>query len=459
MRGTPGRPSAVAEPRTRSHAPRVGSSQVRWRILLLIVAASFVSYLLRSNLSIAGPAMIAELGLSELQLGTVLSAFALGYTIFQFPGGIFGDVVGPRRAVTWMALAWGLLTLLCALVPGGNASSNTALIATLVALRFLVGVTQAPIFPVMTGGMVSNWFPVSSWGLPNGLSSAGLTLGAAATGPLIVWLISGLGWRGSFVATAPVAFLLAGVWWWYTRDHPGEHAGVARSELELIEAGRTPPDAAARERGVWKAALRNREILLLTASYFCMNYVFYLFFNWFFYYLVEVRGFAEEQAASLTAAQWVIGAVGATLGGLLCDGTMRRFGARRGARVLPVVGLVGSALLLALGAWATEPLLAVALLAGCFGMNQLTEASFWATTISVAGRHASAAAGVLNTGGNLVGFFGALLVPMTAQALGWPWAIASGALVAMLGAVLWIWIRGDRPMATDAPVAPRSARA
>jgi ACS family glucarate transporter-like MFS transporter len=205
--------------------------------------------------------------------------------------------------------------------------------------------------------------------------------------------------------------------------------------------------------------LRNREILLLTASYFCMNYVFYLFFNWFFYYLVEVRGFEQEQAASLTAAQWVIGAVGATLGGLLCDGMMRRFGARGGGRVLPVIGLVGSALLLALGAWTADPMLAVALLAGCFGFNQLTEASFWATTISVGGRHASACAGVLNTGGNLVGFFGALLVPTIAQALGWPWAIASGALVALIGAALWIWIRGDRPMATDAPIAPRSALA
>jgi ACS family glucarate transporter-like MFS transporter len=428
---------------------RPGSSQVRWRILLLIVVMSSVSYVLRTNLSIAGPTMLGDLGLSELQLGTILSAFALGYTIFQFPGGVFGDVVGPRLAVTLMAVAWGLLTLLCGLLPSGAATSG--IVATLIAIRFLVGVTQAPIFPVMTGGMVSNWFPVMGWGLPNGLSSTGLTLGAAATGPLIVWLTGELGWRGSFVATAPMAFLLAGVWWWYTRDHPREHAGVARGELELIEAGRTPPEAATLERGVWKAALRNREVLLLTASYFCMNYVFYLFFNWFFYYLVEVRGFAQEQAASLSAAQWMIGAVGATLGGLLCDRTMRRFGARRGARVLPVVGLVGSALLLALGAWTTDPMLAVALLAGCFGMNQLTEAGFWATTIAVGGRHASTAAGVLNTGGNLVGFFGALLVPMTAQALGWSWAIASGAIVALVGAALWIWIRGDQAMSVDAP--------
>jgi ACS family glucarate transporter-like MFS transporter len=424
-------------------------------ILLLIVVASFVSYVLRTNLSIVGPTMIGELGLSEIQLGMVLSAFALGYTIFQFPGGIFGDLVGPRLAVTLMASAWGLLTVASGLVPGTTAASRSVVVAALFVIRFLVGVSHAPIFPVTTGGMVSNWFPVSAWGLPNGLSSAGLTLGAAATGPLIVWLTASVGWRGSFLATAPAAFLLAGVWWWYTRDHPGQHPRVTKSELDLIEANRPSPEAAAKERGVWKAALRNREICLLTASYFCMSYVFYLFFNWFFYYLVEVRGFEAERAASLSAAQWIIGAAGATIGGLLCDSTMRRFGMRRGARVWPVVGLVGSAGLLAAGAWAKDPALAVVLLAACFGMNQITEAGFWATTIAVAGRHASSATGVLNTGGNLVGFVGALLVPLVAEALGWPWAISSGALVALVGALLWAWIRGDRPMALAGVSPPR----
>jgi len=414
------------------------------------VVASFVAYVLRTNLSIVGPSMIGELGISEVQLGAVLSAFALGYTIFQFPGGLFGDRVGPRRAVTWMALAWGVLTLLCGLVPDSTTLPVAGIVAGLVVLRFLVGVSQAPIFPVIGGGMIANWFPHSAWGLPNGLSSTGLTLGAAATGPLVVWLTASFGWRGSFLVTAPVALLLAGVWWVLTRDHPRQHPAVSPGELRLIEAGRSPPEAAERERGVWKAALGNREVLLLTASYFCMNYVFYLFFNWFFYYLVEVRGFAEETAGALTAMQWVIGSIGATLGGLLCDGTMRRFGLRVGARVLPVVGLVVSAVLLVAGAWATEPLLAVVLLSACFGFNQLTEAGFWATSIAVAGRHASAAAGVMNTGGNLVGFFGALLVPLVAEWLGWTWAVASGAGMALLGAALWLWIRADRPMTASA---------
>jgi len=423
------------------------ASQVRWRILALIVGVSFVAYVLRTNLSIVGPAMIAELGLSEVQLGVVLSAFALGYTLFQFPGGVFGDRVGPRLAVTLILVATGALTLLTGLVPGLSVASTATLLGTLVVVRFLVGAAQAPVFPVMTGGMVSNWFPVSAWGLPNGLSSTGLTLGGAATGPLVVWLMTRVGWRGSFLVSAPLAFLCAAVWWWYTRDYPRQHPAVGSEEQALIDADRPPPVPAAEKKGSWKLVLRDRNIQLLTLSYFCMNYVFYLFFNWSFYYLVEVRGFAAEQAAALNAAQWIVGALGAGLGGMICDARMRRDGVCKGARFVPVLGLTASALFLIAAAWTANPTLAVVLLAACFGCNQITDAGFWAATIAVGDRYASSATGVLNTGGNLVGFVGALLVPLTARWFGWTWAIASGGFVALVGAALWIWIRADQPIA------------
>jgi hypothetical protein len=45
-----------------------------------------------------------------------------------------------------------------------------------------------------------------------------------------------------------------------------------------------------------------------------------------------------------------------------------------------------------------------------------------------------------------VGFAGALLVPVTAEALGWPWAMATGAVAAVIGATLWLFIRADAPM-------------
>ena len=69
---------------------------VRWRILAWIVIASVVAYALRFNLSVAGPAMMRDLGLSEAQLGIILGAFAWSYGLFQAPGGVLGERFGPR---------------------------------------------------------------------------------------------------------------------------------------------------------------------------------------------------------------------------------------------------------------------------------------------------------------------------------------------------------------------------
>jgi len=71
---------------------------IRWRVLGWIVLASIIACFLRFNLSVAAPAMMHDLGLSETQLGLVLGAFAWSYGLFQAPGGMLGERIGPRRA-------------------------------------------------------------------------------------------------------------------------------------------------------------------------------------------------------------------------------------------------------------------------------------------------------------------------------------------------------------------------
>jgi ACS family glucarate transporter-like MFS transporter len=421
-------------------------TNVRWVILALLFVASFVAYVLRTNMSIAGESMMADLGLSKIQLGMVLSAFAWGYAIFQFPGGIFGDKVGSRRALTIIVVLWGILTLATGMVPGRALASTTVILTTLIGLRFLMGTVQAPLFPVACGRTIGIWFPVSGWAFPNGLTSTGLTLGAAATAPLIAWLMETLGWRQSFVLTAPLAFMIAGVWWWYARDNPADHPRVSKKELELINANRLSPEQTIADRSAWKRVLKNRDILLLAASYFCMNYVFYIFFNWFFIYLVDVREFEILEGGYFAAAPWMVGAVAASVGGFWCDRLCKRIGPRWGCRMPGIVGLSLVAGLLLFGATAKNPYLAVVFLSLSFGCTQLTEGAYWAAAIFVSGKHASAATGVLNTGGNIVGGIGALLVPVTAEVFGWVPALATGSVFALTGVGLWLFVRADKPM-------------
>ena len=386
-----------------------------------------------------------DLGMNEYELGMVFSAFAAGYAIFQFPGGIFGDRFGPRFTITAMAIAWALLTVVTALIPGTDVWSTGTIVMALIVTRFLVGVTHAPFFPVTIGGTIASWFPVKQWGLPNGLSSTGLTLGAAATAPIVVWLMADYGWRGALLITAPTALIVAVLFHWYVTDDPKDHPRMSAAELALIKSDQ-PPAGGGAEKGAWKLALKNKNVLLITISYFCSSYVFYLFFNWFFYYLVDVKGFSAADAGMLTAALWILGAIGATAGGFICDIMVRRLGIRLGPRYMTMTALILSATFLYFGATSDSVVITVTMLCICFGFNQLTEAPFWVATMAVSGRHAAITTGVLNTGGNLPGIVGGMMVPVTANLLGWPAAMVTGSVFMIIGALLWIFVRADEPM-------------
>jgi MFS transporter, ACS family, glucarate transporter len=417
---------------------------IRWIVLAILTFASFVSYVLKYNVSIVSESMMHAFHMNEYQLGMVFSAYAAAYAIFQIPGGIFGDRFGPRFTITAIAVAWTLLTVLTAVIPGPEALPVAAIVAALVVTRFLVGAVHAPFFPVIIGGSIASWFPVRQWGIANGLTSTGLTLGAAATGPIVVWLMQTYGWRGAVLISAPTGLAVAALYYWYVQDDPGEHPRISASELEVIRSDR-PPDSGI-EKGAWKHALKNRNVLLLTVGYFCMNYVFYLFFNWFFFYLVNVKQFPAAQAGMVTASQWILGAVGATVGGFVCDMLVRRSGIRLGPKYLAITALMLSGIFLYVGAMSDNVGITVIMLCTSFACNQLTEAPFWVATMAVAGHHGPVATGVLNTGGNLTGIVGGLMVPVTASLFGWPAAIATGSLFAVTGAVLWLFVRADEPM-------------
>src|SRR5438093_3849040 len=138
------------------------TSHVRWILVVVMCVISFISYILRTNISIVGDRVMHDLGLTQVQLGLILSAFAWGYAIFEFPGGIMGDVIGSRKSLAFAAIAWSILTALTAMIPGRSVASVTTILMLFIVIRFLVGAAQAPLFPVI-GGAVGNGLPVVSW--------------------------------------------------------------------------------------------------------------------------------------------------------------------------------------------------------------------------------------------------------------------------------------------------------
>jgi ACS family glucarate transporter-like MFS transporter len=412
--------------------------QVRYRILGVLFVLAFVNYLLRNNLSVAIPSIREEFGYTSAELGWILGSFNFAYALLQIPGGLFGQWYGPRRALALIAVSWGVLTFLTGFAPALMAASATGAMVSLIVVRFLLGAANAPIFTISAGAF-ANWFPPGHWAFPNAAQSVGLTLGQAAIGPLVTLLIVKFGWRESFYMLAPLGALGGAWWYWYGRDTPAEHRAISRDELELIARGRQPAAEAAQPRARWWTVLRERDGLLLAAAYFCMNYVFYMFANWLFIYLVESRGFSLLESGWLYTLPFVTGAVLAAIGGLVCDSLCRRIGPGWGCRLPAMSGLILVAVFLVAGVYSVNPYVAVGMLSLCFGFTQFTEGAFWAASTYAAGPHTATATGVMNTGGNAAGFL-APVVGLMVDQLGWLATLASGSIFALIGAALWLGI-------------------
>lgn len=417
----------------------------RWRFFALLFGFSFLSYAMRQNMQVAGEQIMPEYGLTEMQLGWIYGAFAWGYALLQLPGGILGERLGVRRIMTIMVSLWVLTSALTALLPGLFASSATGVLVALVVVRFATGVVHSPVFP-MQAAAIEAWFPPGRWGLPNALSSTGLTLGAAATQPLVAWVMIEYGWRATFLMFVPAGILLWGLWLRFAVDDPADHPGVGAAELALIKQGRDAIESVPASPGVWKALFRNRETLLLALSYFSMYYVFFLFFNWLFHYLVKVRGFSLMETSFLAALPWVTGAITAAIGGWVCDALTQRLGPRLGCRLPAICGQFATAVFLAAGIFAPDPYTAVILLTLCFGANQFAEAPYWQAQTYVAGRHTAPATGIMNTASAFASPLVAPLIPFLANEFSWVVALSTGVGFSLLSGVLWFFIRADRPM-------------
>ena len=63
----------------------------------------------RVAISLTSKDVMQELGISDLQMGFVFSAFTLAYGLCAVPIGRFGDKLGPRSVLTWMVTGRSLL--------------------------------------------------------------------------------------------------------------------------------------------------------------------------------------------------------------------------------------------------------------------------------------------------------------------------------------------------------------
>jgi ACS family glucarate transporter-like MFS transporter len=399
------------------------SWRLKFGLVCLLVCLSITSYFQRTSMSIAGPGIAREFSLTETELGSVYSAFLLGYTLLMIPGGWLADRLGARNVLGLVAVATAAFTAGTALVGLGPLGGASAAFVLLVIFRCALGVSTAPLYPA-AARMNSNRIPAGNRALVQGWIAAGAGIGGALSPFLFPLIIARRGWRFAFAATGAATLVVALSWFLVTRT-------------EATVSGLTQERS--RPKTSWKSLLSNRQLILITLSYLLTCYFEYIFFYWTYYYLGEIRHASASQSAIFTSILFLAWTILAPVGGRVSDALSTRHG-WQARRLTPILGLVLSAAVTVLGIELTNLTASALMLALALGFAAATDASFWAAAIEVGGRQSGAAGGILNTGGNLGGLIAPVLTPWIAARYGWSGGLYFGCFIVLVGASLWLVI-------------------
>ncbi len=416
----------------------------RFFLAFWLFVLSAISFLDRTNISIAGLQISSEYGLGNQRLGWIFSAFLIGYAGFQVPAGWLASRFGPRLIITLGVVWWGVATALTTLIPPGISQA----VLLLIGIRFALGAGEAVIYPA-ANQFVARWVPEQERGLINGLIFAGVGAGSGLTPPLLAWFILHHGWRSAFWFSAVIGVLAGVVWWWFARDTPEEDPKVSASERKIIRDGIAAVETGDSAPGVisWRAILTRRDLPALIITYFGFGYTAWIFFSWFFLYMAQVRGFNLKASAMFSMLPFLSMTIGCLGGGALSDRLTRAYGLRVGRCGLASVAYLFTAVFLVLGSRVQSPQLAGVILAGGAGALYVSQSSFWSVSADIAGRSSGVFSSMVNMGAQVGGAVTASLTPWVAQRFGWTTSFGIAAALAVVGAVLWMTVHPERPLA------------
>src|SRR5258708_5849920 len=204
-------------------------SKTRWLVLLLISLMYMITYMDRTGISIAAPAMAKEFGLSQTAVGIVFSVFLWAYAIGQIPLGWLADRLGPRLVLLIIVPFWSLMTAMTAMATG---------VASLIGIRFVFGLAESGAFPAATRAM-QLWFPQAERGIVHGVTHSFSRFAVAIVPFVAVGIMVRLGWRWIFYLFGGAGLVWSVAFYLLYRNLPEEHPKVNRSELVQIR-GRSP---------------------------------------------------------------------------------------------------------------------------------------------------------------------------------------------------------------------------
>ena len=368
------------------------------RILPPLFITSVIAYLDRVNLAYAKLTMNQDLHFSDEVFGLGAGIFFLGYVLFEIPGALIAERTSPKWWLARIMVTWGVVSGLMAFM------SETW---EFYLLRFLLGVAEASLYPVLYASCIPRWFGAQDRPRAIALLLASLQVSNMIGAPLAGWILGlslpGLeGWQTLFLLEAIPAVLFAVILVWWMCDEPSQAAWLSPAERDWLTMQYRRESEEKRQRRpytLWQA-LSDREVLKLCLIYFLWITGFWGFSYWMPSVLKSFSGWSD-----LAIGWMVVPPMTLSLGFMLWIGHRSSLTGEK--RWHGAIGMFIGALGLLLGnafesAWLSYLMLCVAAVGvyAPFGV-------WWSyPTTFLTGSAAAGAIGMINSFGNTGGFVG-----------------------------------------------------
>ena len=381
--------------------------KIAWRLIPFMGLLFFVAFLDRVNVSYAALTMNEDIGLTAAAYGLGAGIFFIGYFIFEIPSNLILKKVGARKWIARIMISWGFISGATAFVEGPT---------SFYIIRFLLGAAEAGFFP----GMIlylTYWFPGRVRGKILGLFLMAVPLstviGAPVSTALLDVSIFGLaGWQTMFIVEAVPAIVLGVVVAFWLTDNPAKAKWLTAEERDHLEALLSEDHRQMSQVSDLKRGLLGPEVWGFSFIYLTLVLGLYGLNFWVPQIIKAFGGLSNQQVGFLSAAPYLVAALAMNLWGRHSD--------RKGERVWHIsLTCLVAAVGFALAAQTAEPSVRlIALTAAAAGILS-TIAVFWTLPTSLlSGSAAAGGIALINSVGNLGGYFGPFLMGWLREATG-----------------------------------------
>ncbi|WP_121610680.1 MFS transporter [Mesobacillus foraminis] len=385
---------------------RSTTRKVTLRLLPFLFLCFTISILDRVNIGFAALQMNEDLGFSNAVFGLGAGIFFLGYFLLEVPGSAMMAKVGARRWISRIMVTWAIVAVLMAFVQTPW-QFYTA--------RFVLGVAEASFYPCMVF-YLSGFYQTKH----HAKAIAGFMLaipGANAIGaPLSTFLLGidwlGMsGWQWLFILEAIPALILGIICYFYLDDKIEDVKWLDKEEKQwLIDI--TTKESLEKQQVkhyTFAQALKDRDVLILSAGYFFWM-VGYYGINMFLPTISQ--SMSETTSLSMQNMGWILGLMYAcAMAAMLLVGNHSDKKNERRWHVAACLTISAAAMVISSYLAETNIILSFVFmtiaLCGAFGAYS----PFWAIPPSfLTGAAAGGAIALINSVGNLGGFFGPYIV-------------------------------------------------